>query len=155
MSYQPPNETISNPLTASTSLDSSHRVTTPLIVTDLAALRGLSESRSFRSKEPIIIRLPDLSLEQAEALSSRINGYRNECGCSLGAKTMAAGFSIMLVLLLVSYGVFTGGFLLRLPFPFLFAFLCAGAGKAIGIHRARRRLRLELDQICAGSQSAC
>jgi hypothetical protein len=65
---------------------------------------------------------------------------------------MAAGFSIMLVLLLVSYSVFTSSFLLRLPFAFLFAFLCAGAGKAAGIYLARRRLRLELDQIRPGSQ---
>ena len=65
---------------------------------------------------------------------------------------MAAGFSIMLVLLLASYSAFTTSFLLRLPFAFLFAFVCAGAGKVTGIYLARRRLRLELDQLRPSSQ---
>jgi hypothetical protein len=60
---------------------------------------------------------------------------------------MAAGFLIVLVLLLASYDVFTSNFLLRLPFAFLFAFVCAGAGKSIGVFLARRRLRLELNQL--------
>ena len=151
MSPQPPDETISDPLRSSAPAGSNSRVATPLIVTDLETLRSLSKSRSFRSSKPIVIRLSELSPEEAEALSSRINGYRNECGCSLGAKSMAAGFLIVLALLLASYGVFTSGFFLRLPFAFLFAFVCAGAGKSIGVFLARKRLRLELNQFSPSS----
>jgi apolipoprotein N-acyltransferase len=65
----------------------------------------------------------------------------------MGAKSMTAGFLIVLAWLLSSYGVFTSNFLWRLPFAFLFALACAGAGKSLGIFLARRRLRLELDQL--------
>jgi len=146
VSYESPYETTSDLLKSSASFGSSDRVATPIVVSDLAGLRSLSKSRPFRSREPIAIQLPNLSTEEAEALSARINGYRNDCGCSLGAKSMAAGFLITVLWLCVSYGVFTTRFLLALPFAFLFAFVCAGAGKATGVFLARRRLRLELDR---------
>lgn len=147
MSDQPLDEIISDPFESSPSCGSSGPTTSPLVITDMEGLRGLGKSRSFRSREPIVIRLPNLSATEAEALTSRINGYRNECGCSLGAKSMTAGLVVMLVSLFASYGAFTTSFLLRLPFAFLFAFVCAGAGKATGVFLARRRLRLELDQL--------
>lgn len=144
---QPLDEISSDPLASSPSAGLSGPIIGPRIITDLEGLRSLGKSRSFRSREPIVIRLPDLSAAQTEELTSRINGYRNECGCSLGAKTMTAGLVVMLIFLCASYGAFTTRFLMRLPFAFLVAFVCAGAGKATGILLARRRLRLELDQL--------
>jgi hypothetical protein len=149
---QSSDETMSDLRRSSASLGLSPEVTTPLIITDLETLRNLSKSRPFRSRVPIIIQLPELSSQDAEALSARINGYRNECGCSLGAKSMAVGFLIALALLMALYGGFTSNFLLRLPFAFLFAFVCAGAGKSIGIFLARSRLQLELNQLHPSSR---
>lgn len=148
------NETNSNSFGSSNSDGLRHQAATPVIVSDPAALRKLIKSHAFHSKEPIIVRLPDLSLEESEALTSRINGYRNECGCSLGAKSMVTGFSVMLLLLLASYSLFTSSFWLRLPFAFVFAFVCAGAGKAVGLFLARRRFRIELDQLYPSSHSS-
>lgn len=136
------------------SMSSSSRSTSPrfdsqspVVITDLESLRRLNKPKLFRSSQPIVIKLPEVSANEAEALVARVNGYRNECGCSLGAKTTAAGFGVMVTWLWLSNGLFTMRFLSRLPFAFVFAMLCAGLGKSIGIALARRRLRLELDQL--------
>jgi hypothetical protein len=119
----------------------------PLIVSDLETLRDLGRPKLFRSKQPITLLLPELSAAASEELSARINGYRNECGCSLGAKSMAVGFLLMLLWLWASNGFFTTNSLWRLPLAFVFAFICAGVGKSVGIALALRRLRQELERI--------
>ena len=119
----------------------------PIVIHDLESLRSLSKPKRFRASEPIIIDLPELPLHEAEALSARINGYRNECGCSLGAKFAAAGLGLVTAWLWMSDGIFTMTYLWRLPLAFIFLLLCAGFGKSLGIALARRRLRLELNQL--------
>lgn len=119
----------------------------PLLVTDLESLARLSKPKLFRASEPIIIALPGLSGNEAEALTARLNGYRNECGCSLGAKSMAAGFAVALISFAMTGGLFNMKFLWRLPLAFAVAFLCAGLGKVSGIAIARLRLRLEVIQL--------
>src|SRR2546421_12662934 len=104
-----------------------------LVIRDFNDLRALGESRLLYSKQPLAISLPGLPTEKAEALSERLNRYRNECGCSLGAKCMAAGFVAALAWLSAWHGVFTAAFLWRLPLAFLFTLACAGAGKISGI----------------------
>jgi hypothetical protein len=119
----------------------------PVVITDLELLRTFSKPKLFRASAPIIIDLPGLSRSEAEALAARVNGYRNECGCSLGAKCMAVGFGAMVAWLWISNGLFTMRFAWRLPLAFLFALLCAGLGKSIGIALARRRLHSELNRL--------
>jgi hypothetical protein len=119
----------------------------PVVITDLESLRRLSRPKLFRASEPIIINLPGLSPNEAEALAARVNEYRNECGCSLGAKSMAVGFGVIVTWLWIANGVFTMRFAWRLPLAFVFALLCAGVGKSVGIALARQRLRSELNQL--------
>jgi hypothetical protein len=119
----------------------------PVVISDLESLRSLTKPKLFRAGEPIIIDLPGLSPNEAEALAARVNGYRNECGCSLGAKCMAAGFGVIVTWLWIANGLFTMRFAWRLPLAFVVALLCAGLGKSVGIALARQRLRLELNQL--------
>lgn len=119
----------------------------PLVITDLESLRSLNNPKLFRPNQPIVIKLPEVPANEAEALAARVNRYRSECGCSLGAKTMATGFGAMVMWIWLSDGVLTMKFLWRLPLAFVVAMLCAGLGKSVGIALARRRLRLELDQL--------
>jgi hypothetical protein len=104
-------------------------------------LRSLSQPKLFRASQPIVIKLPEASEIEAKALAARVNPSRDDCGCSLGAKCMAAGFGVMVTWLGLSNGFFTMNFLWRLPFAFAFAVLCAGLGKVVGIALAHRRLR--------------
>jgi hypothetical protein len=119
----------------------------PVVITDLNSLRRLGERRFFRSSHPIVVRLPKVPTDAAEAIANRINGYRNECGCSLGAKATTVGLGVMITWLTLSSGLFTSQFLWRLPLVFVGALGCAGLGKSAGIALARRRLRIELEQL--------
>lgn len=119
----------------------------PIIISDLESLRNLGRFKPFRSNQPVTLRLPEVSAAASEELTSRINGYRNECGCSLGAKSMAVGFVLMLPWLWASNGLFTSKFLWRLPVAFIFVVISTGLGKSVGVALAHRRLRLELDRI--------
>jgi len=121
----------------------------PRVVRDRAELRALLGSRELYAKRPLALELPGLSAQEAFAWSERLNGLRNECGCSLGAKCMAAGFLAALAALAVLHGPFTPALLLRLPLAAVAAVVCAGLGKAAGILMARRRLRREIASLAS------
>ena len=117
----------------------------PIVVRTADDLRALRASRRLDARNPIAFELPDLSAEQAESLAARVNGYRTECGCSLGAKGMAvAVVAVVAWLLLHPHGVAIS-LLVRVPIALLFILVGAGVGKALGIFVAHRKLRRVLD----------
>ena len=126
-----------------------------IVVRSLEELRALRTRRDAPSEFTLVIELRGVAPPQREAASARIASYRSECGCSLGARCMAAGFVLSLVLLAVCYGVFTAEFLWRLPLAFLFAIVCAGLGKTAGILRARSRLKREIETLAASQKESC
>ena len=119
----------------------------PLVIADLAGLRALSGTRDFTSRRPLVLNLPELPPTEAFAAAERLNRDRGECGCSLGAKAMAAGFGLTLGALAVGFGPLTLAFLERSPLALGAAFAAAGAGKVAGIALDRRRARREVARI--------
>jgi hypothetical protein len=118
-----------------------------MVIADSKSLRDLGKPPFLGANEPLIIELPGLPPAEAAALTERLNRYRNECGCSLGARCMVAGFAVTFIWFAVADGGFTIKFLWHVPLAFLAAFLGAGLGKFLGIVIARRRLRWELTQL--------
>jgi hypothetical protein len=133
--------------------NSSFAADSLLIVRNVADLRTLSRSPLLYTGQPLALRLPDLSTGEAEDLSSRLNQARNECGCSLGAKCMAAGALAALAWLSARYGFLTAAFFWRLPWVFLCTVASAGAGKTVGMLSARRRLHREIDLLLLNTSS--
>jgi hypothetical protein len=119
----------------------------PLVVADAAELRALVASRDFTSSRPLVLDLPELSPADAFALGERLNRDRAECGCSLGAKAMTAGFGVAFGALALAYGPLTIAFLERSPISLAAAFVCAGAGKVAGVALGRRRARRQVSRI--------
>jgi hypothetical protein len=120
-----------------------------LIIRDAAQLRALQTTASLLSSRTLLLDLPGLSPETARAAAERIVSYNNECGCSLGAKCMAAGFGVAVAWLALGDGVLTAHFLWHLPRALLCAFAGAGIGKSFGVARARARLHQEIDRLIA------
>ncbi len=71
----------------------------------------------------------------------KINHYKTECGCSLGAKTMTVAFAFFLWMSALQHGFFTAAFLKQIPFVLIMSFLGAVAGKLTGIGYARFKLK--------------
>lgn len=115
----------------------------PLVVGEVEQLRALLRSNALYSKQPLIFALAALSPQENFAFAERLNQYRQECGCSLGAQCMAAS------LILSTAWVVDRSSLVALwwqiPVALAAALLCAGGGKAVGIARARRKLRREVN----------
>jgi len=120
-----------------------------LIIRESAHLRALLSTRAILSPGSVVLELPGLSAEAARAAAERIVGYSNECGCSLSAKCMVAGFALAVAWLALRYGALTTNFLWRLPLGLLCAFAGAGIGKSIGVVRARARLKSEIAKLIA------
>jgi hypothetical protein len=118
-----------------------------MVVTDFESLRNLSKPAFFPANEALVIELPGMPPGESAALVERLNSYRNECGCALGARCMVAGFAVTLIWFAMADGLFKMKLLWHLPYALLAAFLCAGLGKFLGIVIARRRLRWELTQL--------
>jgi hypothetical protein len=75
---------------------------------------------------------------QIQDLRQKINGYRSDCGCALGAIFFFVGASLYILRVFT-----TGSFGLRTPFVGVgIALACAMAGKFAGIGIARIKLRL-------------
>ena len=119
----------------------------PLVIADLAELGAFTGTREFRSARPLVLDVPDMPAAEAFALSERLNRDRAECGCSLGAKAMTAGFGLTLGALMVVYGPLTLAFLERSPISLAAAFGFAAVGKVTGILLGRRRARREVSRI--------
>jgi hypothetical protein len=120
----------------------------PLVIGDDAQLRTFAASREFMSKQPIILSLPGMLPAEGFSAGEQLNKERSECGCSLGAQAMAAGFLISLAGLTIHYGV-TLALLKRLPIAMVAAFLFAALGKVVGITLGRRRARRTVARILA------
>jgi hypothetical protein len=117
----------------------------PLMLRTADDLHALKKSRLLYSKRPLVICIPGLSTDEAEALCSRLDRHRRDCGCSLGAKSMVLGVLVALAWLWFSYGTMTAAFCWRLPLLIPIGLGCAGIGKAIGLSVARRRLARDLE----------
>ena len=122
-----------------------------LVINEPEQLRALVGRKMLHSKQLLAIRLPNLSESDGSMISERLNRYRSECGCSLGAKSMAVGFVATMICLVLRYGFFTAALVWRLPLAFLGGLLLAGIGKAIGIAIARRGFRREIRVLCAAT----
>jgi len=69
-----------------------------------------------------------------------LNGYVNECGCSLGAICMLISFFVGIFALTMRYAVLSAAFLWHLPLIVVVALVGAGLGKVFALKRARRQL---------------
>jgi hypothetical protein len=125
----------------------SQQEAVPFVIVDLAGLRAFSRSRSFTSSRPLVLEVPEIPPAEAFAVGERLNRDRAECGCSLGAKAMTAGFVLGLAALSVGYGPVTLAFLERSPLALAAAFAFGAVGKVTGIAMGRRRARREVSRI--------
>ena len=121
----------------------------PVIIGDASQLRALRINPKLLSARPLVLALPGVSPEDGFSAAARIVSYTRECGCSLGAKCMAASFAITLVTFAFKYGVLSPSFFWRVPVAVLCAFAGAALGKVYGIARARRRLNREINLLIA------
>ncbi len=121
----------------------------PVIIDDVAQLRALRINPKLLSARALVLALPGVSPEDGLSAAARIVSYTRECGCSLGAKCMAASFAITLVAFAFKYGIMSPSFFWRVPVAVLCAFAGAAVGKVCGIARARRRLKHEINSLIA------
>ncbi len=115
----------------------------PLVVGEVEQLPALLRSNALYSKQPLIFALAPLAPQENFAFAERLNQYRQECGCSLGAKCMAASLILSAAWVVDRSSLVTLWW--QIPVALAAALLCAGAGKAVGIARARRKLRREVN----------
>jgi hypothetical protein len=74
-------------------------------------------------------------------LNVKMAKYKNECGCTMGAKFMTAAFAISLFATIYQYNFITMKFLSHLPLILLITFGAAGIGKLSGILYAKYRYK--------------
>src|SRR5438128_1886578 len=98
-------------------------------IRDVAQLQALDAPRMLRPPTGLILDLPGLSAEEAQAAGERLARYANECGCDLGSKCMLGGFVVALAWLGVEGGILSTRFLYGLGWPVLAAFVAAITGK--------------------------
>lgn len=70
-------------------------------------------------------------------LNERMMKYKNECGCTLGAKFMTAAFAVSIFTNINRYHFISIKFLSHLPLIIIIAIGAAGIGKLIGILYAK------------------
>lgn len=119
----------------------------PLVIADVAQLRAFVATPVFASTRPVVLDLPGMSSSEAFVAGERLNRDRAECGCSLGATAMSAGFAVALAILVLRYGLFTVASLARFPIAVAAAVGFAALGKIAGIALGRRRARREVMRI--------
>jgi hypothetical protein len=119
-----------------------------VVISDLNQLARL-RANVIRSGYALRIEVPGIPAERGQAAAERIRAFATECGCSMGAKSMAAAFSMSFLWLAVSHGILNSQFAWRLPWTFLWAVTGAIGGKVIGIVHARRQLRNEINGFIA------
>ena len=111
---------------------------------DLIAAR---DRRHGLRHQQVRLELDQLAPAQAEATATRLTELLDECGCSTGARAMAAAGGLSLA----GLAVLTGGPSLRLlalsPLALIGAMAGAGAGKAYGLARSRREFRRAVDAL--------
>src|SRR5690242_8244975 len=118
----------------------------PIVLRTAEDVRAVRRSRRLYAQHPIVFRLPDLGEPEAESLARRVDEYRSECGCSLGAKWMTA--ALLPAGAWLAFGSSgTTALPLRVAAALLFVLAAAGTGKTLGIVLAHRRLRRLFDQL--------
>jgi hypothetical protein len=125
------------------------QVTSPILVSGVRELRDFAASPAFASKRPLVLSLPQVPPGELRAMAERLNQYRLECGCSLGARAMTGGLLAATALLAALYGPLSVAFVVHLPLAFAAAVVFAVVGKVVGIVRARRRARGQVAAILA------
>lgn len=97
--------------------------------------------------QQVRLELDHLAPAHAEATAKHLTELLDECGCSAGARAMAAAGGLTLA----GLAVLTGGPSLRLlalsPLALIGAIAGAGAGKAYGLTRSRREFRRAVDAL--------
>jgi hypothetical protein len=84
---------------------------------------------------------PDNPSNQISTLNEKMEKYKNECGCKLGAKFMAAGFVLSMMFFIYTDGFISLKFLFHLPFIVAITIGTAGLGKITGILFAKVRYK--------------
>ena len=111
---------------------------------DLIAAR---DRRHGMRHQQVRLELDHLAPAEAEAAATRLTELLDECGCSTGARAMAAAGGLCLA----GLAVLTGGPSLRLlalsPLALIGAMVGAGAGKAYGLAHSRREFRRAVDAL--------
>lgn len=111
---------------------------------DLVAAR---DRRHGLRHQQVRLELDHLAPAHAEATAKHLTELLDECGCSAGARAMAAAGGLTLA----GLAVLTGGPSLRLlalsPLALIGAIAGAGAGKAYGLTRSRREFRRAIDAL--------
>ena len=100
---------------------------------------------------PIHLELSSLTREENEELSSKLNRFRNECGCSSGSYYMMAGIIIVLL------GYFIGSLNFSWPgagYGVLIIFIFGMVGKTISLMIARLRYKRLLRHLIDQEQKA-
>jgi len=116
-----------------------------LIIRTADQLRSYGNSPLMKTKQPLLLQLPELSAEESTAISERINHDLNECGCSLGAKFMISALLLVVGWLFTQPLMFSPALLWQLPLMLAIVVAAAGTGKMMGISRARRRAKHEVE----------
>ena len=131
------------------------RPATPKVVTlrtteDLIAAR---DRRHGLRHQQVRLELAHLAPADAAATATPLTELLEECGCSAGARAMAAAGGLSLA----GLAVLTGGPSLRLlalsPLALIGAIVGAGAGKAYGLARSRREFRRAVDALLNPNRS--
>lgn len=118
-----------------------------VIVRDFAQLRALQVNPKVLGSSALIIDLPGIPPETACAAAARIVSHVRECGCGLGATSMALSFIAAFLGFALRYGIFSPSFYWRLPASVMCAFAGAAVGKIYGLLRARRRFKREISKL--------
>jgi hypothetical protein len=80
-------------------------------------------------------------------LNDRLNKYKNECGCSLGAQFMSVALVGSLIFYIYRYHLISLNFIYHLPCIILITIGAAGIGKLSGIAYAKYKYRKLSEQL--------
>jgi hypothetical protein len=122
-------------------------LSSPIVLRNAEDVRAVRRSRRLYARHPIVFQLPELAEPDADSLARRVNEYRDECGCSLGAKWMTAALILAGAWLALRPSVAAPAPPVRVAIALLFVLASAGTGKVLGIVLAHRKLRRVFDQL--------
>ncbi|MGH2644117.1 MAG: hypothetical protein ACRDE2_09225 [Chitinophagaceae bacterium] len=101
--------------------------------------------RKSNYREKILLDYLPNGSEEKKLLVEKIRKYRNECGCSMGGKFLAASMVAGAFYLVVGGAGKQGSIIWNGLICLLFIFICAGLGKLTGIGIAKLRLSILLN----------
>lgn len=116
-----------------------------IIVSDAESLLRLTKDHA---RGRVVLDLPVLTQQETREWETKINSYRDDCGCSMGAKfCLASTVLYYLHLFFLPRDFLLGiwpGVILGVPV----ALIAAGAGKGIGLLFARKKLQRTINELC-------